>query len=267
MNKRYVLSGFVWILFLPTLAFAARIAVVVDDLGNQWTMGRRVVQLPGPVAVAILPGTPYARRLGRLAHVHGKEVLAHLPMESADDERLGPYALRLEMSQAAFTQQVTSALAGIPYVSGVNNHMGSMLTRHPGHMAWLMQTLQRHKGWYFLDSRTTDKTVAERVAEEYSIPALRRNVFLDDVREPAAVAAQFRRLLRFARRHGSALAIGHPYPVTLDTLERLLPELTDSDVVLVSPRGLLHRQEQVVQGSAAGHASAIGASAALSLRR
>jgi len=225
-------------------AWSARIAVVMDDMGNQWTLGKRIVNLPGPVAIAILPGTPFARRLGRLAHARGKEILAHLPMQSADDQPLGPYALRLEMTEAAFESQLHSALATIPFVSGVNNHMGSLLTRHPGHMAWLMEALQTHGSWYFLDSRTTAKTVAEEVAREYAIPALRRDVFLDDVRNLESVTAQFQRLLALAKRHGSALAIGHPHAVTIHALEALLPTLAGSGIELVAPHELLSRRQQ-----------------------
>jgi polysaccharide deacetylase 2 family uncharacterized protein YibQ len=89
------------------------------------------------------------------------------------------------------------------------------------------------RGLYFLDSRTTDATVAERTAEEASVPAVSRRVFLDDVETEEAVSKQFAELVRRAREEGSAVAIGHPYPVTLAVLEREMPNLAAKGVKLV----------------------------------
>src|SRR5690606_23829095 len=105
-------------------------------------------------------------------------------------------------------------LAAVPHVRGVNNHMGSLITRHPGHMTWLMQDLARD-GLFFVDSYTHPQSVALEMAREGGVPAARRDVFLDHVAEPEAIAHQFRRLLARARSDGHAIGIGHPYPATL----------------------------------------------------
>ena len=63
-----------------------RIAIIIDDLGYQLAAGRRALGLPGPIAFAVLPDTPYGRRLARLANDAGKEVLLHLPLEAANHE-------------------------------------------------------------------------------------------------------------------------------------------------------------------------------------
>ena len=42
-----------------------RIAIIIDDLGYQLDAGKRAIALPGPVACAILPGSPRAAQLAK----------------------------------------------------------------------------------------------------------------------------------------------------------------------------------------------------------
>jgi len=221
-----------------------RIAIIIDDIGDNLHYGLHAVRLPGAVTCAFLPHTPYARQLAVSAHKRNKEVMLHLPMESEDGRAPGPGALTLNMTQAEFTRTFQADLASIPYVSGVNNHMGSLITRHPGHMAWLMEAINRHGGLFFVDSRTTEATVAQRVAQESGVPNLRRNVFLDNDQRPEAIARQFSHLLALARRRGSAVAIGHPHPATLRFLQQRLPQLRDEGIQLVSVSQLIRLKQQ-----------------------
>ena len=215
-----------------------RIALIIDDLGYEFAAGQRVIGLPGPVACAVLPATPRGRQLAELAIQSGKEVLLHLPLQAENDVGQGdPGAMLLDMNRRQFAAAFAENLASVPHVSGVNNHRGSLLTRHPGHMSWLMEELRARDGLFFVDSYTTHRSVALQLAEEAGIPAVRRDVFLDTDR--TAVASEFERLLRLARQHGSAIGIGHPYPETLDYLEGILPRLAEEGVDLVSVSELL----------------------------
>ena len=219
----------------------ARIALIIDDIGDNLRLGLRAVRLPGNVTCAFLPHTPYARQLAIAAHKRDKEVMLHLPMESEEDTGPGPGpgALTLDMTRPEFIRTVDSDLEAIPYASGVNNHMGSLMTQHPGDMRWLMQEIRRHGNLFFVDSRTTEFTVAQQVARETGVPNLRRDVFLDNVQQPAAIAAQFSRLVALARRRGSAVAIGHPHPATLRFLEKRLPRLSEEGIELVAVSDLI----------------------------
>jgi len=220
-----------------------QIAIVIDDMGRSLAAGRRVIALPGPVACAFLPHAPHTRRLAEQAHAAGKEVMLHLPMQSMAGRPLDAGGLTLDMTRTAFLRTLDEDLARVPHVVGVNNHMGSLLTRHPGHMTWLMQAL-RDRGLFFVDSRTTHHTVARRIAFEQRLPSRRRDVFLDPEPGNASLQREFRRLLAIAREKGSALAIGHPYPETLAFLERTLPELAGTGVTLVPVGTLIARQQE-----------------------
>jgi polysaccharide deacetylase 2 family uncharacterized protein YibQ len=87
-------------------------------------------------------------------------------------------------------------------------------------------------GRFFIDSRTSAKSVGEAVARERGVPTAQRNVFLDNVDDEAAVAVQLRRALDDARASGSAIAIGHPRPATLAAIRALGPEASADGVEL-----------------------------------
>ncbi len=218
---------------------APRIAIVIDDLGYDRAAGVRSIRLPGPIGYAVLPDTPHGAALAEIAHRSGKQVLLHLPMQSLDDVEPAPGLLQVDTTRGQFGLRFAAQLDSVPHVSGINNHRGSLLTRHPGHMTWLMEELALRRGLFFIDSYTTAASVALGIARESGIPSARRDVFLDPDREPGTVQRQFERLIATALEHGTALAIGHPYPGTLALLERELPALARYGVELISPGELV----------------------------
>lgn len=220
-----------------------RIAIIIDDLGYQLEAGRRAIQLPGPITFAVLPGTPHSHRLAEFAHDRGKEVLMHLPLEAVNYEgAVEPGGITLDMSHDVFRATFANAIETVPYAVGVSSHRGSLLTRHPGHMAWLMQEISARDGLFFIDSYTTPESIALKVAAEEGVSATRRDVFLDHDRSVEAVARELERLKAMARRKGHAVAIGHPFPETLQVLERELPKLAAEGIELVTISALLHAQ-------------------------
>lgn len=209
------------------------IALIIDDLGDRLAEGERSIKLPGAITYAVLPHTPYARNLAKLAHQQGKEVMLHQPMQALNGKAMGPGGLSHDMDRQQVRETLRKNLAAIPHVRGINNHMGSLLTSQTEHMAWVMELLQEKGGLYFVDSTTTPTTVARRTAHEHGLPNARRNVFLDHTRDREIILSQFVLLLEQAHNHGAALAIGHPYPETLEVLEALLPYLDEFGVRLL----------------------------------
>lgn len=220
-----------------------RIAIIIDDLGYQLEAGRRAIDLPGPVAYAVLPGTPNGQRLARIAHAQDKEVLLHLPLEPVGHNGPAePGALMLDTSRATFEVTFAAAIATVPFAVGVSSHRGSLLTRHPGHMGWLMEEIRRRDDLFFIDSYTTHESIALRIAAEAGVTATKRDVFLDHERSVEAVAAEFERLKAMAREQGTAVGIGHPFPETLEVLERELPKLREQGFELVTISKLIAMQ-------------------------
>jgi polysaccharide deacetylase 2 family uncharacterized protein YibQ len=220
-----------------------RIAIIIDDLGNNITFAEQALALQGALTYAVLPQLPYSAKVARRAHATGREVMLHLPMQARENRALGPGALTRAMDRFEFARTLRASLASLPHVAGVNNHMGSLLTGDPAAMRWLMEDLACHDRLYFIDSRTDVRTLAARFAREAGLRHAERDVFLDHVQDEAEITVQFRRLLALARRNGSAIGIGHPYPETLAVLARELPLLEAEGIELV-PASRLVEQER-----------------------
>jgi polysaccharide deacetylase 2 family uncharacterized protein YibQ len=218
-----------------SLADSPRIAIIIDDLGYHLANGKRAIELPGTITYSFLPGSPRAQLLAERAHAAGKEVLLHLPLQAySADQSIEPSEINFDMSQAGVELAFSQALDAVPHVVGINSHRGSLLTRHPGHMMWLMQEIAKREQLFFVDSFTTHHSVAMQIAEESGVAATKRDVFLDPDRSPETVAREFERMKELARRRGQVVAIGHPYPSTLELLERELPRLIEEGFELVS---------------------------------
>lgn len=215
-----------------------RIALIIDDLGNNDAAGRRAIALPADLTFAVLPHTPHGRSLAEVAHNAGKEIMLHAPMSNQSGMDPGLGRLTPDMSESEFGETLLAALADIPHVQGVKNHTGSELTTLPEQMGWVMRKLKL-RGLYFVDSVTTADSVAADVATEHQVPNVRRQVFLDNSADPDDIHFEFERLLSIAQRDGQAVGIGHPYPQTLDYLEQVIPTLADRGFELVFVSTLL----------------------------
>ncbi len=225
-----------------------RIVIIIDDLGHSLRRGREAVALPGNLTYAVIPFTTHGAQLAREAHGAGKEVMLHAPMSTLDETAPGKGALTPQLSRKEFTAALAAGLDDIPHVQGVNNHMGSDLTRRRQQMAWLMRDL-RWQDLYFVDSRTNRETVAATVAAEFNVPHLSRHVFLDNVRTAEAIGERFAALLQKAEEEGLAVAIGHPYPETIAFLRESLPLLQEQGIELLSVSEALAREQPVVIAS------------------
>ena len=216
---------------------APRIAIIIDDLGYQLAAGRRAVNLPGPVACAVLPQTPRAALLAEAAFARGKDVLLHLPLQSVRQPgSTEPGAIVLDTNRVEFARSFSTSFASVPHAVGVSNHRGSLLTQHPGHMSWLMEEIEAQGNLFFVDSYTTHRSIALNLARENGVPAVKRDVFLDPDRAPETLQREFARLKDLSRVRGMAIGIGHPYPATLEFLETELPKLKDEGYELIGIR-------------------------------
>ncbi|RKZ96767.1 MAG: divergent polysaccharide deacetylase family protein [Gammaproteobacteria bacterium] len=218
------------------------IAIIIDDLGYKFKQDQRAINLPGQVTFAFLPHTPHVKSLAETAHSRGHDIMLHLPMQALMETfYLGPGALSNDMTEQEFKQSVLDSIHSIPHVKGVNNHMGSLITSQHNTMQWLMEELAK-TDLYFIDSRTTVKTVAQQTAAQFDIKNTRRNVFLDHELNRPAIEFQFNRLIKLAEKNGSAVAIGHPFAETLAVLEEKIPLLKAAGIQLVPASELIQQQ-------------------------
>ena len=218
-----------------------RIAIIIDDIGYNIPLGRRTVAINAPLTLAVLPFTPGAVQLAEAGHRSGKEIMLHAPMSNYQDKQLGPGALTADLNKNDFLQVLRNNIRAIPHIRGVNNHMGSELTTLPEPMQWVMEELLQ-QDLYFIDSFTNSDSVAYDTARNHGVVSQKRDVFLDHIQEKQAIESAFDQLIRKAQRNGYAIAIGHPYPETLEVLERRLPQLAAKGIKLVPVSTLIRHQ-------------------------
>lgn len=211
-----------------------KIAIVIDDVGLNRTRADQVIGLNAPLTLAFLP---YAEGLSALtdkARAAGHELLVHVPMQPSDASTdPGPNALLTGLSDQQIRERLDKNLGRFDDFVGFNNHMGSSFTADTHGMAVVMAEARR-QGLLFLDSRTTTATKGWAMARHYGVPVLERDVFLDNVVEETAIYAQLAKAEDYARTHGSAIVIGHPYPETIAVLHDWLKDTGDVTVVPLS---------------------------------
>ncbi|CDG15860.1 divergent polysaccharide deacetylase family protein [Xenorhabdus doucetiae] len=239
------------LLFCTLLLFtfnthAARLAIVIDDVGYRVNEDNKLLQLPVAVSIAILPNSPHGRKIAEKAHQQGREILIHLPMAPLSQQPLEKNTLHPAMSREEIARIIQDAIQKVPYAVGMNNHMGSAMTSNLKGMEKVMQVLSQSR-LYFLDSVTIGNAQVTKAAMGTSVPVLRRNVFLDNIQTEAETRHQLSRAIALARRQGSAVAIGHPHPTTLRALQQALAGLPH-DIELVTPGMLLNDTQTVRNG-------------------
>jgi uncharacterized protein len=209
-----------------------RLAIVIDDLGNDRAQADSLFRLAYPLTISVLPHEANSGEIAEEAHRRGYQVMLHLPMASSAGATGEAVELHPGMVSADVEKTFSAMLDTVPYAAGVNNHEGSLGTADQKLMDELMPLLHE-RNLFFIDSRTTAATVAETAARAASVATGRRNVFLDDEQTVPAIRKQFDLAIRDAREKGFALAIGHPHPETLEVLNEMLPEAERQGVRLV----------------------------------
>jgi len=219
----------------------AVVAIVIDDLGQDTKLAREILSLPARITLAVMPGLPHSRKVAEAAKQKNHEVLIHLPMEyRSKNGKPAPGMLRSDMTPLEFLNTVSDDVESVPGAIGINNHEGSALTENKEAMKFLMAELKA-RNLMFLDSVTSAKTVGYATAREFGIKTGKRDVFLDnDSDNPASIRKQFEELADIARKHGSAIGIGHPHPATISELRKWIAEAGNQGIEIVPVSRLMN---------------------------
>ncbi|GEM_PF-5665618 len=193
-------------------------AIIIDDMGQNPRLEKKFFDLKLPLTFAFLPYAPYTQKLAKEAHQYGYEVLVHLPLE-AQSHRSTPGLIRLSLSERQTKYLVRQAILAVPYAVGVNHHMGSLFTENYEHTRWVLEEVKQ-EGLFYVDSRTTKKSLVPQIARSLGLPYAVRQVFLDHNLSPQEVCKQLKRALKLAQRQGRVVVIGHPHTQTLHILRR-----------------------------------------------
>jgi|TARA_R110002049_G_scaffold154701_4_gene319364 polysaccharide deacetylase 2 family uncharacterized protein YibQ len=241
LSRLLGLTAFFGTLLLSSFSFhlsadtdqAPTIAIIIDDMGHSYEQGVELINLPFPLTLSFLPERPFTKRLIEMANFHKKEIMLHTPMQNSMGFDLGFGGLRKNMDEATLKRTLIDSLQKIHYMVGLNNHMGSVLTTDPKAMKWVMETISQYP-FYFVDSRTSSKSVAANMAAKFNIPNLSRDIFLDHVQNRDFIQKQFLKLIAIAKKNGTAIAIGHPHPETVKYLSWALSKLDEKGISIAT---------------------------------
>ena len=220
-------------------AIFPKIALIIDDIGHSRSLAHQFVELQATLTFSVLPHLAYSQRLAQELHYLGYEVMLHQPMEPVDDCcDPGPGAVFVGDNASQIENIIQSNIREIPFAKGVNNHMGSRFTASSYEITAALKVI-RSRNLYFIDSITSNRSLAHATAQQYRIPSAYRNVFLDNVRKESAILARLNQLGKHARRHGRAIGIGHPFPETARAIGRFAKKLNRSRIQLVPASHIL----------------------------
>lgn len=215
-----------------------KIAIVIDDAGYNLTKLKRLLDFPGKLTIAVLPQVTYSAQSAELINRAGKEVILHLPMQPQGNENPGPGAITTDLDTEEIIATLTFNLSTVPYAIGMNNHMGSLATTDERVVAIILNYCKEHD-LFFLDSKTTPHSVITKLAADYVLPVLSRDIFLDNEKDKADIKNSLIQGLELAHRHGSVIMIGHLGDEMTDVLNQMYPLLIKQGYELVTASELL----------------------------
>jgi polysaccharide deacetylase 2 family uncharacterized protein YibQ len=219
---------------------AGRIAVIIDDWGYSTRNCGILTEIHEPVTVAVLPNLVHTRDVLNCAQKAGKEIILHLPLEphQNNDDYPDGYIIRTSMSARTVDATLEQVLNNMPGIVGVNNHMGSKATEDETLMGAIFTKLKR-RGLFFVDSRVTAESIVGPLADRMRLPYAERDVFLDNTNERAYIEAQFAVLVDTARKHGSAVGIGHDRELTMQVVKEQMRHWEDQGFEFVTIKSLI----------------------------
>lgn len=213
--------------------FSPKVAFIIDDLGYETGVAKKIMELEFPVALSILPFLRYSEFIAEEGKKNNQEIMLHLPMESNNSStNPGPGAIKFYMSEEEIRQAVRDCILDFPYAIGANNHMGSKITEDRKIMEIILEEIKEYN-LFFIDSITTKNSIAYEVAQEMKIKSAARSVFLDNENDMEYIKGQMLEVQETALKEGVVIAIGHSRINTFYVLKRMVPELIKAGIEIV----------------------------------
>ncbi|MFQ6081873.1 MAG: divergent polysaccharide deacetylase family protein [Candidatus Aminicenantia bacterium] len=227
---------------ISPLKARSKVTLIIDDIGHSLEIVDQIISLNVPLTISIIPFLSYSQQAARIAHLNDIEIMLHLPLEP-----MNPYnfssekeLITTQMTPEEIENTLSECIRNIPYLQGVNNHMGSKVTKEPEIMKIILTSLKR-KNFFFIDSRTTDQTIGYLLAKQLGVLTAARDIFLDKAEnqnqfsegDTEYTKEKFIQLLELAQKEGKAVGIAHPYPQTIQAIKESLPLIKKYNVELV----------------------------------
>ena len=211
-----------------------QVAIIIDDIGYDLKPVKELLKINADLTFAILPLCPHTREAAEMFHQAHRETLLHLPMEpvSYPREKPGQGALFTDMNDEELVFQLEKDIAAVPYISGVNNHMGSKFMMDEKKLTLVFNKLKKNK-LFFVDSRTSVDSKAFATAEKVGLQIAGRKIFLDNSHDYNEI---YNNVINIVPQNGDVspvIIIGHPYPETIRAISDGLKVLRKKGVSIV----------------------------------
>ncbi len=224
------------------------IAIIIDDFGNNSKGTEEMLSLPIEFTGAVMPFMPNSQEEADRLTALGKEVILHQPMEAHTGQRswLGPVPILGNMSSDE-ADQIFRKNAESINAKGFNNHMGSLITEDREKMTAILNTA-KEKNMFFVDSVTSAKSKAVKIADEIGVPYIKRDVFLDSTQDIGQIKSNILKTAETAKKKGYAVAIGHVGAeggvCTAQAIRDLYKDLENDGIEFVSVGRLIELTQQ-----------------------
>ncbi len=221
---------------------APKVAIVLDDWGYNINNLPALNEIGVPMTLAILPHLRFSTQISNSLAGKNYEIILHMPMEAHNHTiRAEEKTIYTSMTDEDVRETLKGAIASIPNLKGISNHMGSKATEDPRVMKVVMEELRKEK-LYFLDSVVTSQSVAEETSKQVGISFAKRSVFLDNHLDAEYIKGQLLKTAESARRNGSVIAIGHDREITLKVIQEVVPKLREEGIQFVYASQLTRRE-------------------------
>ena len=213
---------------------AAKLVIIIDDAGYSLKQAEPFLNYPGKITISILPDLEYSNEIAEKAREKGRDIILHCPMEPINGDNPGPNAIYVGQSRQEIRKILKEDFKSVSGARGTNNHMGSKVTSDKDTMDAVMEYLAENNK-YFVDSKTTSKSVAEAAAKKYNVPYFSRDIFIDNNSEEDKIRSWIEKGIEIAERKGYAILIGHvKSPQIIEVLNSLSSVLNDKGIRLAT---------------------------------
>ncbi|MBL41600.1 MAG: hypothetical protein CMM49_02940 [Rhodospirillaceae bacterium] len=219
------------------------IVIIIDDAGMNINKLNDLLSLKlKNLTIAFLPYSNNLDYQVNLVNDSGYDILVHMPMEpeniSIDP---GPNALLTSHSVEQLKLNIDKNLSKFDKYVGINNHMGSKFTSDSKSIKNFFEII-KSRDIIFVDSKTTSNSLAAKISNEYNIPTLSRDVFIDNIHDKDYVLSQLKKAEKISKTKGYVVVIGHLQKWTIDALAEWYPIAKKKGIILDSVSSIIEKK-------------------------
>ncbi|MGE5340583.1 MAG: divergent polysaccharide deacetylase family protein [Candidatus Omnitrophota bacterium] len=225
----------------PVSGRTPKIAFIIDDMGVYDTNADDLKRLGIPITASVLPDSRRAHEVVHELEADGLKALIHLPMqpENSNGKRYNAdEVITMNATDDQIRSLILKAKKVVTSATGLNNHEGSRVTADRPLMTRILKII-KEQNLFFIDSRTSGHTIGYELAKTMHVRATHKDIFIDHIPGYANAMAQIRKLVQMAQQNGKAIAIGHPFPTTLQAIHDSIDDIKSKGIEIVWASDLL----------------------------